>query len=131
MDCPLDVHGIPERDSGGDESEATGAVTLLLEAAVPDLSETAEEHGSGEGVSRLTFVEAGVDAPAQLDALQPGEDKQGSFDPAQLAQSDSETVLTRVAAQLAQHEGGCHGALLDGGGEAKDLVPMSADMLSG
>ena len=32
LDCPLDVHGVPERYGGGDESEATGAVALLLEA---------------------------------------------------------------------------------------------------
>ena len=101
MDCPLDVHGVPERDGGGDESEAAGAVALLLEAPVPDLSGAAEKHGSREDVVRLTFVQAGVDAAAQLDALQPGEVELGSFDPAQLARSDCKAVLARVAMLLA------------------------------
>jgi nucleotide-binding universal stress UspA family protein len=82
LDRPLDVHGVPERDSSRDESEAACAIALLLEAAVPDLTEAAKEDGSGEGVARLAFVEPCVNAAAQFDALQPGEDKQGSFDPA-------------------------------------------------
>ena len=100
---------------------------MLLEAAVPDLSEAAEEDGSGEGVARFAFVEAGVNAAAQFDALQPGEDEQGSFDPAQFAQGDREAVLARVAAELAKHERSRHGALLDRSGEAEDLVPVGAD----
>jgi len=95
---------------------------LLLEAPVPDFSEAAEEYGSCEGVARLTFVEAGVNAAAQLNALQPGEDELGSFDPAQFAQGDCKAVLARVAAQLAKHERGRDGALLDRRGETKASV---------
>ena len=127
MDRPLDVDGVPERDGRCDESEAACAVALLLEAAISDFSEAAKEYGSSERVARLAFVEASVNAAAQFHTLQPGKDKQCPFDTAQLAQSDSETVLTGVAAQLAKHERGRHGALLDGGGEAKNLVPVSAD----
>ncbi len=61
-----------------------------------------------------------MDAAAQLDALQPGEDELGSFDPAQLAQGDCKAVLARVAAQLAKHERGRDGALLDRRCETKD-----------
>jgi len=126
LDRPLDVHGVPERDRGCDQSEAACAVALLLEAAVSDLSETAEEYSSGEGVARFAFVEAGMNAASQLDALQPGEDEQCPFDPAQLAQGDSEAVLTRVAAQLAKYERSRHGALLDGRGETKDATITDA-----
>src|ERR1035437_7996557 len=52
----------------------------------------------GRTNARLTFVEAGVDAAAQLYALQPGEDELGSFDPAQLAQGNCKAVLARVPA---------------------------------
>jgi hypothetical protein len=52
-----------------------------------------------------------MDAAAQLDALQPGEDELGSFDPAQLAQGDCKAVLARVAAQLAKHERGRDGSI--------------------
>jgi hypothetical protein len=68
-----------------------------------------------------------VDAAAQLNTLQPGEDELCSFDPAQFAQGDCKAVLARVTAQLAKHERGGDGALLDRRGETKDLVPVSAD----
>ena len=127
MDRPLDVHRVPERDGGCDESEATCAVALLLEAAISDFSQAAKEYGSGKGIARFTFVETGMDAASQFDALQPGEDEQCPFDPAQCAQGDSETVLAGVAAQLAKHERGRYGALLDRRCEMKDIVPVSAD----
>jgi hypothetical protein len=72
----------------------------------------------------LRPVETGVNAAAKIDALQPGEDEQGSFNPTQLAQCDRKAVLSRVAAQLAKHERSRHGALFDRRGEAEDLVPM-------
>lgn len=84
-DRPLDVHGISERDGIGDKSETACAVALLLEAAVPDLSEAAKEYSSSEGIARFAFVEAGMNAASQLDALQPGKYEQSSFDPVQLA----------------------------------------------
>ena len=60
LDRPLDVHSVPERDGGSDEIEAACAVVLRLEPSIPDLSEAAEENGSGQGLARLTFVEFGV-----------------------------------------------------------------------
>ena len=121
------IDGVPECDCGRDEGEATRSVTLLLEAAVPDLTEATEEDRSGEGVASLSFVEAGVNAAAEVDALQPSEDQERPFDPAQFAESHSEAILARVAAQLAKHEGRCDGALPDGSGKAKDFVPVRAD----
>jgi len=43
----------------------------VLEAATTDLARAAERDGARQGVFRLAFVEPGVDAPAQLDVLQP------------------------------------------------------------
>ena len=97
---------------------------MLLEAAVSDFSESAEEDGPGEGIASFTFVETGMNGSAEIDALKPGEDEQGSLDAAQLAEGDRESVLARVAAQLAEHERSGHGALLDGSGETKDFVPV-------
>jgi hypothetical protein len=42
---------------------------LLLEAAVSDLTEPAEEDGSGERIASLTLVESGVNASAEFYAL--------------------------------------------------------------
>jgi hypothetical protein len=69
---------------------------LLLEAAVPDLTEAAEEDCPGEGVASFAFVEAGMNAAAEIDALKPRQDEQGSLDAAQLAKGNRETVLARI-----------------------------------
>ena len=44
-------------------------------------------------------------------------------------ESDGQAVLTRVAAEFAQDQGGGHRALLDGGRQPQDFVPMRADHL--
>jgi hypothetical protein len=97
MDSSLCIDGVPECDCGGSECEAPRRVALLLEAAVPDLTEVAEVDRSGEGVASLSFVEAGVNATAEIDALQLRKDEQGSLDAAQLAECNRETVLARIA----------------------------------
>ncbi len=38
-------------------------------------------------------------------------------------------VLAWVAAELSEHQGGRHRALLDRGGQPQDFVPMGADVL--
>ncbi len=53
-------------------------------------------------------------AAAQFNTLQPVQDEQRALDPAQLAQGHGQSVLARVAAELAQHQRGGDGALLDG-----------------
>ncbi len=53
-------------------------------------------------------------AAAQFNTLQPVQDEQRALDPAQLAQGHGQSVLARVAAELAQHhQRGGDGALLD------------------
>ncbi len=128
-DGPLDINGIPERDCGCDECEAAGPIALLLEAAIPDLSQAAEEDGSCESVASFAFVEASVNAPPEFYTLQPREDEQGSFDSAQFTESHREPILARVAAEFAKHERGRHRALLDRNGKAEDLVPVGSDRL--
>ena len=69
MDCSLYVDGVPECDCGCYESKAARSVALLLEAAVSHLFESAEEDSPGQGVASFAFVEAGVNASAEIDAL--------------------------------------------------------------
>ncbi len=66
---------------------------------------------------------------AQLDALQPVQDEQRALDTPQLAQGHGQAVLSRVAAEFAQHQRGRNRALLDRGGQPQNLVPMGADVL--
>lgn len=88
---------------------------------------TVEEHGSGQRLAGLALVQPGVHAPTQLHALQPVQDEEGALDAAKLAQRNGQAVLAGVAAELAQHQRCRDGALLDGGGQAQDVVPVGAD----
>ncbi len=56
-------------------------------------------------------------------------DEQRALDPAQLAQGHGQSVLARVAAELAQHQRGGDGALLDRAGQAQDVVPVGTHVL--
>ena len=56
-------------------------------------------------------------AAAQFNTLQPVQDEQRAL------------VLTRVAAELAQHQRGGDGALLDRAGQAQDVVPVGTHVL--
>ncbi len=47
-DRPLQVHRVPEHDGGDDEVEPGRPVPLVLEAAVAQFTETAEDDGAGE-----------------------------------------------------------------------------------
>jgi hypothetical protein len=67
--------------------KAAGPIALLLETAVADFAQAVEEHGAGQRVAGLAFVQLGMHAAAQLDALQPVQDEQRALDAAQLAQS--------------------------------------------
>ncbi len=133
LDQPLggafQVHRVPQHDSRRHQVEAAGPVALLLEAPIPDFPKAVEEHRPGQRVARLTFVQAGMHAAAQFNTLQPVRDEQRALDPAQLAQGHGQSVLARVAAELAQHQRGGDGALLDRAGQAQDVVPVGTHVL--
>ncbi len=113
---------VPQHDSRRHQVEAAGPVALLLEAPIPDFPKAVEEHRPGQRVARLTFVQAGMHAAAQFNTLQPVQDEQRALDPAQLAQGHGQSVLARVAAELAQHQRG-GGALLDRAGQGAGCRP--------
>src|SRR6218665_796651 len=110
------IDRVPQHDGRRHQIEAAGTVALLLETAVADFAQAVEEHGAGQRVARSPLVQPGMHPAAQLDALQPVQDEQRALDTAQLAQRHGQAVLTRIAAELAQHQRGRHCALLDRGG---------------
>jgi len=123
------INGIPEHDSRSEQIEAAGPVTLLLEAAVADLTQSVEEDSSGQRIAGFPLVQAGMDSSTLLDALQPVQDKQGALDSPQLTQRYRQAVLARIAAEFAQHQRGRHCALLDRGCQPQDFVPVAANLL--
>jgi hypothetical protein len=64
-------HSVPEDDGSDDQVEATCALTLVLEAAVAQVTLPIEENGKGESVPGLALVEANLNAPAQLRVFHP------------------------------------------------------------
>ena len=110
---PFQIDRVPQHDGRCHQIEAAGPVALLLEAAVADFAQPVEEHCPGQRVARFALVQPGMHAAAQFHALQPVEDEQRALDAAQLAQGHGQTVLTRVTAELPEHQRGRHRALLD------------------
>ena len=125
----LQIDRVPEHDGGDHQVQAAGAVALVLEAPVAQLAQPVEEHRPCQRVLGLALVQPDLHAAAQLDALQPVEREQRALDAPQLAQRHRQAVLTRIAAELAQHQRGGHRALLDRRGQPQDLVPVGADLL--
>jgi hypothetical protein len=95
----LYIDRVPECDCRCDAGQTACPVALLFEAAVPDPPKAAEKHCSCECIARLPFFEAGVNAAPEVDALQPGEDEQGSFDTPEFPQSHGKAILPRVPAR--------------------------------
>jgi Tn3 transposase DDE domain len=63
---------LQQHDSRCQQVQSARPVTLLLEAAVADLTKPIEEHRSGEGVASLALVESGLNTAAQFHAFATG-----------------------------------------------------------
>ena len=63
-----EVDRVPQRDGGGDQGEAAGAVLLRLGGAVAQAAEPVEADGAGERVARLALVQLRRGLPAELAA---------------------------------------------------------------
>ena len=96
MRCALQVDRVPQHDSRRHQVEAAGTVALLLKAAVTDFAQPVEEHRPGQRVAGFALVQPGMDAAAQLDALQPVQDEQRALDAPQLAQGYGQAILARM-----------------------------------
>ena len=72
VERPTEIHGIPERDRGGDEREPACTVLLRLGRAISQSAEAVKAHGAGEGVARLALIElyGGLPAAAREEPLE-------------------------------------------------------------
>ncbi len=125
---PFQIDRVPQHDGSRYQIEAASPVALLLETAVADFTQAVEKHCPGQRIARLALVQAGMHAAAQFHALQPVQmNSVRSMRPS--SRSATAAVLAWVAAELSEHQGGRHRALLDRGGQPQDFVPMGADVL--
>jgi hypothetical protein len=92
-------------------------------------AETIEKHSSGEGISSLAFVEAGLYAPTQFDVAQKIEREDRSFQPSQLAQRSGGSVLTWAGGELAKDDCRRHGSLFGRSSKPEKIFPMLEDQL--
>ena len=60
----LQIDGIPEDNGSHHQVEPTGPVVLVFKTPVPHLAKTIEEHGTGQGITGLAFVQPDLDPPA-------------------------------------------------------------------
>ncbi len=63
-------------------------------------------------VARLSLIQASLNTAAKINVLLPIENKQRSFNPIQLLQCNSQSILTRIAIQLTNHQQSSDSSLL-------------------
>ena len=59
IECAAEINGVPQRDRGGDQCKAAGAMLLGLGGSVSQATETMEADGAGERIAGLALVEFG------------------------------------------------------------------------
>jgi hypothetical protein len=59
----VQVHAVPERDSGSDEGQPAGAVLLRLDGAIAQAAEPVEADGAGERVAGLSLIQLRRERP--------------------------------------------------------------------
>lgn len=105
--CPygaFEVSGVPTHDGCCHEIQSARTLALRLEAVVTDFAEAVKEHCPRERVACVALVQAGVNAAARFDALQPVQHEQGTFDATEFTYRHGEAVLVWVAAELEYHQ---------------------------
>jgi hypothetical protein len=102
-------------------------MALVLEGAIADFAESVETDGPSHGVVCFSLVEAGGHTASKCRISEPLQHKQGTLDSANLAESGGQTVLTRIGAELAKDQGGCHRSLLDRSGQSNDISELPFD----
>ena len=124
---PLEIDRVPERDCRDNKVQPAGSMALVLEGAIADFAESVETDGPSHGVVCFALVEAGGHTASKCGISEPLQHKQDALDSANLAESGGQTVLTRIGAELAKDQGGCHRSLLDRSGQSNDIAELPFD----
>ena len=111
--CPLKVVRVPKNDGSSEEIETAGSIALLLETAIPYIPESIEKYRACQSIARLPIDWRRMNAPTQIDALQPVQKEQRPLDPSEFTQCGRQSVLAWIAAELCDHERRGDDTLLD------------------
>ena len=98
----VEMGGIPVNDDGGEQVEPSHAVVLALAGAVADFALASGPQRVLEGVVRLALVQTGTGPALHIGVEQPVDEEEGSFDPSDFTESDSQVVLARIGRELSQ-----------------------------
>src|SRR3954447_12829025 len=75
----LDLQGVPQHHSVGQQAEATGLVHDHFEVGGAELALIGEEQPPGQTMASLSAVELGLDAQAQRSIVQVAQDVAGLY----------------------------------------------------
>jgi hypothetical protein len=121
------IHRVPEDDGGYDQIETARAVTLVLEAAVAQVTLPVEEHGAVERVPGFALIKVDLDTPAQLRVFHPLKHEKRALDPPDFTKRGVKAVLTGIAGELADGQRSGHGAVPDGCSESTCFLPLRSN----
>ena len=123
----IEIDGVPVGNCRDQQIEARCPVFLVCDRAVGEPALAVGVDRGGKGVTRFTFVEAGLAGPAQVGLFKPVEREQRAFNAAEFGQREIQPVLALVGGELAQDRGGRDGSLFDGRNDPDDVIPIGFD----
>jgi hypothetical protein len=102
--CTTEIHGVPERDRGGDEREAARTILLRFGRPIAQPAKAMEADRPGERVARLTLIELDGRLPAERRQLEPVEHEYCLLDATDFAQGQRQPVLARIGAEALEEQ---------------------------
>jgi hypothetical protein len=124
-----EIHGVPERNGGGDEREPARTILLRLGCAITQSAEAMKANSAGKGVARLALVEFRGRLPPESRQLEPVEHEQCALDPTDFAQGQRQPVLARVGAEALEEQRSARCAGSNRCCKTQNVVPMRRDQL--
>jgi len=126
----VEIYGVPERDSGGDEGKPARTVLLRLDRTIAQPAEAVETDSAGEGVARFALVEFHGRLPPQSWQLEPVEHEQRALDPSDFAKGQRQAILAGISSQALEEERSADRSGANRCREAQDIIPVGRDQLS-
>ena len=112
----LQIDRVSQHDGRRHQIEAAGPVALLLKTAVADFTQSVEEDRLASALRASPIFSPALGTRRRSSTLC-SQSRMNSVRSMRPSSRDGQTVLARIAAELAQHQRGRHRALLDRSGQ--------------
>jgi hypothetical protein len=99
-----EIDRIPKDNGRDDQVEARCSIALIFERPVADFAKAMKEHRPGEGIARLTLVEAYICSPPESRVTDPVEGEEGPFKSSYFSKGFRQRILFGVSGEPAHQD---------------------------